>query len=79
MNHPGIRWGPDLPLEEALLGGSSYNAAGQPADDWFIIGTTSRTAARKLVKNFKYAKIGLAVGTLDQFVMNFGAVSLWNG
>jgi len=36
---------------------------------WFVIGTISRTAARKLAKNLKYAKIGLAVGALDQLVM----------
>jgi len=39
-----------------------------------------RTAARKLVKNLKYAKIGLTVSALDQFVMIFrGPVRLSNG
>jgi len=44
-NHHGIRWGQDLSL---LLGG------GQILKRWFAIGTTSRTAARKLVKNKIY-------------------------
>jgi len=38
------------------------------ADNWFVIDITSRTAARKLVNNLNYAKIGLAIGILDQFV-----------
>ena len=39
----------------------------------------SRTAARKLVKNLKYAKIGLAVGALNQIVTKFrGTSRLWN-
>ena len=38
---------------------------GQILKRWFVIGTTSRTAARKLVKNLKYAKTGLAIGALD--------------
>ena len=45
--------------------------ASQLADNWFVIGTTSRTAARKLVKNLKYAKIWFAVSALDQFVIKF--------
>ena len=49
----------------------------RPINNWFIIGTTSRTAARKLVKNLKYAKIGLAVGSLDLW-WNFWAPSVWN-
>jgi len=44
---------------------------GRPADNWFVIATTSRTAGRKLVKNVKYTKIGLAVSAVDQFVMKF--------
>jgi len=44
---------------------------GQILKRWFVIGTTSRNAARKLVKNLKYAKLALAVGALDQFVMKF--------
>jgi len=44
---------------------------------WFVIGTTVCTTARKLVKNLKYAKIGLAVGALDQFVMKFRGPSLF--
>ena len=47
------------------------NPKTQPADNWSVIGATSRTATCKLVKNLKYAKIGLAVGALDQFVIKF--------
>jgi len=39
----------------------------QPADSWFVIGTTNFTAARKLVKNLiKHTETELAVGALDQ-------------
>ena len=48
------------------------------ADNWFVIDITSRTAARKLVNNLNYAKIGLAIGILDQFVWwNFGVPSVF--
>jgi len=53
---------------------------GQILKRWFVTGTTSRTAAGKLVKNLKHAKTGLAINALDQFVMKFwGLVRLWNG
>jgi len=47
------------------------NTETRPADTWFVNGTISRTAGRKLVKNLKYTEMGLAVGALDQFVMKF--------
>jgi len=41
-------------------------------DNWFVIGTTSRTTGHKLVlKNLKHTKMWLAVGALDQFFMKF--------
>ena len=63
--HDRIRCGPYLLLEEAPFGGKSKNAAGQMADNWFVTGITIHTAAHKIVKNLKYAKIGLAIGILD--------------
>jgi len=50
---------------------------GQILKLWFAIGTATHTAACKLFKNLKYAKIGLAVGTLDQFVMKFRGQSVF--
>jgi len=38
---------------------------GRPADNWFVIGTTSRTAARKLVKNLKYTPRLKDIGTSE--------------
>jgi len=44
--------------------------AGQPADNWFVIDTTSRTTVRKLVKNLKYAKTWLVFGTVEDIRSN---------
>jgi len=52
--------------------GKSQSAASR---NGLVIGTASRTAGRKLVKNLKYIKMGLAAGALDQFVEIFGAPS----
>ena len=53
------------------ISNSQVNPKMWPVDNWFVIGTTSRSTARKLVKILKYTKKVLAVGTLDQFVMKF--------
>ena len=63
-----VLYGAQIPTRRSTSGGQVLKL-GLP--NWFVIGITSCTAARKLVKRLKYAKVQLAVGILDQFVMKF--------